>query len=187
MDEECRKRFLQGIADVIGSCEPTHRNRSDATPIVSFEVKAKNYDLTMEICHLMYSLGIATDQILWNHPNQHAGKNANTKSWKKGNKVRVRSTDFAKVGFSLECKKIGLEKLLKIGDENRKGPPRQKGLCPVRRYSINGMKVHHPDESSEYLPKALRRHFIHYTDICEALGCPYAPHEWLNEKRAKYS
>lgn len=178
LDADCRKRLLQGFADVIGSCRASHRNRTLQTTIVSFEILGRNYNLTIELCHLLYSLGIATDQILWNHPNMHAGGNPRA-YWKKGNKVRVRAGDFARVGFGMECKRIGLERLLDI-ERNARGFVSHKELCPNRTYNLGPTKVRHQDEGSAELPSQLRRHFIHYTEICRAMGCPYAPTSWLD-------
>lgn len=76
-------------------------------------------------------------------------------------------------------------RLLEIEKEYR-GSISHGSLCPDRIYRINRRKVVHLDEHSEDLPEKVRGHFIHYTHICDALGCPYAPKEWLIEMVKKY-
>ena len=180
LDQEGKKRLLQGLADVIGSCRASHRNRTLQTTIISFEILGRNYDLTFELCQLLYSLGIATDQILWNHPNMHAGSQPDA-YWKKGNKVRVRAGDFATVGFGMECKRQGLVRLLEL-ELHARGSISHNSLCPNRNYRLGPEKVSHRDEQSPDLPTQLRGHFIHFTAICRALGCPHAPSNWLDEQ-----
>ena len=184
MDEQCKREFVSGLADVIGSCRASHRHRSSASTIISFEIIGENWDLPFELCQLLHELGVPVDQILWHHPNMHAGSNP-TAYWKKGHKVRVKAGDFASIGYGLECKRKGLARLLEIEKEYR-GSISHGSLCPDRIYRINRRKVVHLDEHSEDLPEKVRGHFIHYTHICDALGCPYAPKEWLSEMVKKY-
>lgn len=93
MDEQCKREFVSGLADVIGSCRASHRHRSSASTIVSFEIIGENWDLPFELCQLLHELGVPVDQILWHHPNMHAGSNP-TAYWKKGHKVRVKAGGF---------------------------------------------------------------------------------------------
>lgn len=184
MDEHCQRKFVSGLADVIGSCRPTHRHRTLESTIISFEIIGKNWNLPFELCQLLHDLEVPVDQILWHHPNMHAGVDPKA-YWKKGHKVRVRAGDFAKIGYGMECKRIGLEKLLEIEKKNRGTISRGK-LCPNRRYHISRVKVVHEDENSPELPKQVRGHFIHYTHICHVMGCPHTPISWLNKKMSKY-
>jgi len=184
MDESCQRKFVSGLADVIGSCRPTHRHRTLESAIVSFEIIGKNWKLPFELCQLLYGLKVPVNQIEWNHPNMHAGSDSKG-YWKKGHKVRVRAGDFEKIGYGMDCKRGGLEKLLRI-EKQKRGSIRRGELCPNRRYNINRVKVVHQDENSSDLPKQVRGHFIHFTHICYALGCPHAPVSWLKEKMPKY-
>lgn len=184
MNESCQRKFVSGLADVIGSCRPTHRHRTLESTIISFEIIGRNWNLPFELCQLLYGLKVPVDQILWHHPNMHAG--ANPKAyWKKGHKVRVKAGDFVKIGYGMECKRIGLENLLET-EKKKRGTVSRGKLCPNRRYNINRVKVVHQDENSSELPKEVRGHFMHYTHICHALGCPHAPVSWLKEKMPRY-
>jgi hypothetical protein len=186
LDADCGRRFIQGLADVIGSCRASHRHRSLASTIISFEILGVNWNLPMQLCHLLYSLKVPVDQILYNHPNMHAGSDP-TAYWKKGHKVRVKAGDFRTVGYGLECKRIGLEALLKKEQQNR-GTISVGELCPRphRGYKLGPPKVNHVDENSTELPSQVRGHFIHFTDICRAQGCPYAPRRWLDEQYRRH-
>jgi hypothetical protein len=185
MDVECKKSFISGFADVVGSCRASHRNHTIEATIISFEVVGDNWKLPYELCQTFHDIGIPVDQILWNHPNMHAGKTP-TAYWKKGHKIRVKAGDFSKIGYGLECKRNGLNHLLTLEKEAR-GYISEGRMCPNRDYRINGRKVYHLDEKSDDLPDKVKGHFIHYTDICRALGCPHAPSYWLDEKYSKYS
>lgn len=180
MDANSKKRFIQGLADVIGSCRASHRHRTLSSAIVSFEILQSNWKLPMQLCHLFYSLNVPVDQIEYGHPNIQSGKNP-TANWKKGHKVRVKVGDFIQVGYGLECKRSGLENLRRKEQQHR-GKISKGELCPRpnRRYNLAPHKVNHVDENSLDLPQQVRGHFIHFTDICRALGCPYAPKEWLD-------
>ncbi len=184
MNVSNKKIFVSGLADVIGSVRASHRHRSLESTIVSFEIIGENYSLAFELCQLLHGLGVPVDQILWHHPNMHAGL-SRTAYWKKGTKVRVKAGDFEIINFGLECKREGLSRLIEM-EERARGYVSHGSLCPGRRYRINGLKVNHAEESSTVLPLALRGHFIHYTHICCALGCPYAPRDWLAEKMRQY-
>lgn len=184
-DDRTKKCFLQGLADIVGSCRPSHRHRTEGSTIVSFEL-LRNYNLTFELCQLLHNLNVPVNQILWNHPNIHSGKQPNYKYWRKGNKLRIRSGDFKKIGYNLQSKREGLHALLEIEMEIS-GVISHDTLCPNRRYSCSQCKkVTHDDEYAEDLPLAVRGHKIHYTDICESLGCPHAPSKWLTQQRLKY-
>jgi len=184
MDDHCKRSFVSGLADVIGSCRQSHRHRTLKSAIISFEIVGQNWKLPFELCQLLHSLKIPVDQILWHHPNMHAGSNP-TAYWKKGHKVRVKAGDFAEIGYGMECKNIGLRRLIELEKRSRGYVSRGK-LCPNRTYRINRLKVVHEDEYSTELPERVRGHKIHYTHICHSLGCPHAPVEWLNEKMQEY-
>jgi len=186
MDQACKRAFVSGLADVIGSVRASHRHRSLASTIVSFEIMHENWSLPYELCQLLYELNVPVDQILWSHPNIQSGKNSTYRAWRKGHKVRVKAGDFATIGFGLECKRRGLEDLIHIEERNR-GCVSHNSLCPNQKYSCAQCnKVAHVDEDATDLPPEVRGHFIHYTHICSVLGCPHAPANWLSRMIQKY-
>jgi len=181
IDNICKKSFIQGLADVIGSVRASHRRHSSISPTISFEIYGENWDLPFQLCQTLHDLGVPVNQILWHHPNMHAGSSPSA-YWKKGHKVRIKAGDYAKIGFGMECKIKGLENLLTV-EQQRRGSISHDGLCPDRRYSCSRCrKVRHRDEQSTELPPSVRGHFIHFTHICRALGCPHAPKDWLKTK-----
>lgn len=184
MDDVCKRKFISGLADVIGSCRPTHRHRTLKSTIISFEIIGQNWNLPFELCKLLYDLKIPVNQILWHHPNMHAGVDS-VAYWKKGHKVRVKAGDFEQIGYGMECKRLGLKRLIELEKQNR-GFISKGSLCPNRTYRINRVKVVHIDEDSEELPEKVRGHKIHYTHICHSLECPHAPVKWLKKQMSKY-
>lgn len=185
IDDRAKKKFISGFADVVGSCRTSHRNRSTNTTIISFEIFGENWKLPLELCQTLHSLGVPVDQILWHHPNMHAGSSPHA-YWKKGHKVRVRACDFARINYTLDCKRRGLEQLLDEERITRGGTLNYGTLCPNRSYRVNGRKCSHEDENSTDLPPQVRGHFIHYTHICQAMGCPHAPSSWLRRTVPRY-
>lgn len=178
-----KQQFIRGLADVIGSCQESQRAFTGVTPIISFELR--NWHLPMEVCHLLHEQGIAVDQILWEHPNIQSGKDP-TYDWRnKGFKLRVRATDFAQIGYRMTAKQNALNALL------QGVPLRRREFCedPNRKFGfrVRDVKVRHQDENSSDLPPAVRGHFIHFTHICAALGCPYAPLNRLRQAIQNYN
>lgn len=183
MNEREKRQFLRGLADLVASVRVSHRRFPLGPRTVSFELK--NWKLPFEICSLlMHPMGIPVDQILWEHPNMHAGKNRDYRWQNKGFKVRLLADDFAEgIGFGMVAKQRGLQDLL--GEVEARHRP----LCadPSRRWGFKALKIRHKDENSPDLPEECRGHFIHYSHICAVLGCPYAPLEWLRERIATYN
>lgn len=178
-----KQQFIRGLADVIGSCEESQRAFTGVTPIISFELR--NWHLPMEVCHLLHEQGIAVDQILWEHPNIQSGRDP-TYDWRrKGFKLRVRATDFAQIGYRMSAKQGALNTLL------QNVPLRRRELCedPNRNFQfpVRDVKVQHQDENSPDLPASVRGHFIHFTHICAALGCPYAPLNRIRQAIQRYN
>jgi hypothetical protein len=180
-----KRRFISGLADVIGSVSVSHRHRSLHSTIVSFEFLGDNWNLPFEVCQTLHELKVPVDQILWHHPNMHAGT-SRTAEWRKGFKVRVKAGDFSRVGFGFDCKIRGLRRLLNI-ERRHRGHISHNRLCPNQRYRIKGIKLRHQDENSDELPCRVRGHAIHYTHICAALGCPHAPRAWLRRMVPQYT
>src|SRR5690606_26617431 len=66
--------FLSGIFDTRASLTLSHRRFTDDAPVVSVEIpgSTRNFKFVVQLCSWLTDLGSITDQILYNHPNQHA-------------------------------------------------------------------------------------------------------------------
>lgn len=166
------RRFLAGFFDVRASLEPSHRRHSEAAPIVSIEVpgRGNNFQLVVELCSWMTELGSTTDQVLWNHPSLHSGMNPTYKQWKKGFKIRVLAADFAEHhSFGMNVFSIGLKELVATQEK-----PNQT-QCSEREAKFKRTSIH-VDCCSRELPQPVRdKVFLHYLQVCAAMGCPFAP------------
>jgi hypothetical protein len=172
IDDNMKRQFIAGLADTIGSLAPSHRRFTQDYQIISFEINGNNYKLVLEVCKLLRSLNCYTDQILWNHPNQHSTDNPYYKSWKKGFKIRVLLDEYiASASFVFQAK-------YEAASENR---VRQNTVhyatpCEVKEVNINSINTIHKEENSMWLPPEVRGcHFIHHKHICAVMGCEYAP------------
>lgn len=81
--------FLSGIFDTRASLTLSHRRFNDDAPVVSVEIAAvrRTFKFVVQLCSWLTDLGSITDQILYNHPNQHSGSDPNYTGWKKGFKL----------------------------------------------------------------------------------------------------
>ena len=185
VDVNLKRRFIAGIADVIGSMAPSHRRFSDDVQIISFEINGFPYKFVQQLCALLHSIDCYPDQVLWNHPNMHSGRDAYYQGWKKGNKIRVALDQFAKFG-ALTFKSKSL-----AANENRLKQHKVNvaETCCNKAVVASGIIAKHCEEDFPSLPNVTRgAHFIHHKQICAALGCPYAPYAKVDEilKSAKY-
>lgn len=195
MDIVCKRDFVAAIADVIGSVAKSHRRFDMGHTIVSFEILGENFHLVMELCHLLRDLGCPVDQILWEHPNMHCGYDPWDDEWiNKGNKLRVLTWDFVrKASFVFGSKVVtaerNLEEEMKELTAQVQSRLRMRDIrnefCPRKRIQIKGIKTVHKHEFHERLIPEVRGHFIHYTHICAAMGCPFAPKKQLKSKLRK--
>lgn len=174
-DTNLKKRFIAGLADTIGSTVLSHRRFNKNYPTVSFEFKGFNYELVCCVCHLLRDLGCAPDQVLWNHPNFHAGYDPYYKGWKKGTKLRVMLADYATYGaFAFSSRAESARENL----EQRTAPV-LSGSSHGKSLNISCSSVH-PDENYYLLPEVIKGgHYIHWKHVCSVLGCPYAPIEQI--------
>ena len=185
VDENLKRRFIAGIADTIGSTNKNHRRFNEERQIVSFELKSFNFSAICDFCCLLRSVGYFTDQILWNHPNFHAGNNPYYKNWKKGNKVRVPLEQF------VDFDGFGFRSRAKSAQENvKKQRQRHQAIsCPDCKISVSPGSVH-PAEHDEILPESVRGgHYLHNRHVCAVLGCENAPISKIRdylEKSGKY-
>ncbi len=172
-DINMKRRFLAGLADTIGSTTASHRRFSDDIQIISFEIAGFNYEYVCDLCKLLSSVGCHPDQVLWNHPNMHSGRDSYYKAWKKGFKLRVSLDQFSNFGaFAFRTK-------VESSAENRKKQRKTNVAehCKDKVVSINDATAVHIDENSTVLPLPIRGgHYIHHKHFCAVLGCENAPY-----------
>lgn len=176
-DANIKRRFIAGLADSIGSTNPTQRRFSDDVQILSFELKGFNFESVCALCNLLYSVNCIPDQILWNHPNFHASNNPYYKSWAKGFKLRIQLDQYAEFGA------FGFKTKVESANKNRAKQTQSHitEVCEEREIRPTISTVH-PAENDSRLPECIRGgHYIHFRHICAALGCPHAPYQQLNE------
>lgn len=167
--------LLSGVFDARASIAESHRRFTEDAPIVSIEIpgRGNNYRLVVQLCSWLTSLGSITDQILYNHPNQHSSKDPEYSNWRKGFKIRILAKSFLeKHSFAMRSFSMGATELAlnqKIANQKP---------CIQREIESPGIKVIHKDINSPDLPIEVRnKMFLHYFHICAAMGCPFAPIE----------
>jgi len=165
--------FLSGIFDARASIAKSHRRFNDEAPVVSLEIpgSTKNFKFVVQLCSWLTDLGSTTDQILYNHPNQHSGSDPYYSGWKKGFKIRFLVKSFlAKHSFALQAKAIDIKKI-----EKSQTKTEQDG-CPFRKIKSPSIISVHQQNDSESLPSEVNNKlFFHYFHICAAMGCKHAP------------
>lgn len=167
--------FLSGIFDARASIALSHRRFNDEAPVVSIEIpgSTKNFSLVVQLCSWLTDLGSTTDQILYNHPNQHAKADPYYRGWKKGFKIRFLVQSFlATHSFALQAKAIDATRIKKNQKKN------EQVSCPLRKIRQPSPLTVHEDMDSQSLPSSVRNKlFFHYFHYCASLGCKYAPTE----------
>ena len=167
--------FLSGIFYTRASLTLSHRRFNDDAPVVSVEItgSTKNFKFVVQLCSWLTDLGSITDQILYNHPNQHSGSDPNYTGWKKGFKIRFLVKSFlAQHSFALQAKSIDVTKIQKQQKKEEQPPCYLRKLKQVSPVSV------HSQQNSDELPDEVRNKiFFHYHHFCAVLGCPHAPVE----------
>lgn len=167
--------FLSGIFDSRASITLSHRRFNSDAPVVSIEIPGStgNFKFVVQICSWLTDLGSTTDQILYNHPNQHSSSDPYYTGWKKGFKIRFLIKSFlAKHSFALQAKSIDA----KLIEKNQK---REEQLgCPFRKIKKPSPISIHEEMDSSKLPQSVRNKiFFHYFHFCSELGCEHAPNK----------
>lgn len=164
--------FLTGIFDSRASLTESHRRFVDSAPIVSIEIPGStmNFKFVVGLCSWLTDLGSTTDQILYNHPCQHASSDPTYSGWKKGFKIRLLVKSFiTKHSFAMMAKAKDVSILSKKQETEEQTP------CNQRNIIANDVSIH-DDIKSPTLPNEVRgKLFLHYHHICAAMGCPHAP------------
>ncbi|MES2702676.1 MAG: hypothetical protein V4649_08560 [Bacteroidota bacterium] len=175
----CIEKFLSGIFDARASLTLSHRRFSDDAPTVSIEVpgSTKNFKFVVQLCSWLTDLGSITDQILYNHPNQHSASDPEYKGWKKGFKIRFLVKSFlARNSFALQSKSIDIAKIEKSQSRVEQIP------CYLRKLKTPSAVTIHTDQNSLELPAEVKNKiFFHYLHFCSLLGCPHAPMEEIRK------
>ena len=165
--------FLSGIFDTKGSLALSHRRFTDDAPIISVEIpgSTKNFNFVVQLCSWLTDLGSITDQILYNHPNQHAASDPDYKGWKKGFKIRFLVRSFlAKHSFALQAKSIDVTKIEQNQSKEEQTP------CYLRKLRSPSPITIHNEQNSVDLPEEVRNKiFFHYHHFCAVLNCKHAP------------
>ena len=167
--------FLSGIFDSRASITLSHRRFNSEAPVVSIEIpgSTKNFKFVVQLCSWLTELGSITDQILYNHPNQHSSSDPTYKGWKKGFKIRFLIKSFlAKHSFALQAKSIDAELI----EKHQKKLEQEE--CPFRKIRKPSPVSVHNDMDSESLPIEVRNNlYFHYFHFCASIGCKFAPRE----------
>ncbi|HTN09134.1 hypothetical protein [Agriterribacter sp.] len=171
--------FLSGIFDTRASLTLSHRRFTDEAPVVSVEIpgSTKNFKFVVQLCSWLTDLGSITDQILYNHPNQHAASDPDYKGWKKGFKIRFLVKSFlAQHSFALQAKSIDVTTIEKKQKKEEQIP------CYLRKLRKPSPITVHGDQNSLELPIEVRNKiFFHYHHFCAVLNCPHAPKKEIEE------
>lgn len=177
--------FLSGIFDSRASITLSHRRFNDDAPVVSIEIpgSTNNFKFVVQLCSWLTDMGSVTDQILYNHPNQHAAANPNYSGWKKGFKIRFLIKSFlAKHSFALQAKSIDA---ITIEKNQRK---EEQTACLLRKINSPSPVSIHTDINSDSLPPQVKNKlFFHYFHFCAALGCKHAPYEEVEKLVNQYN
>lgn len=167
--------FLSGIFDSRASITLSHRRFNSEAPVVSIEIpgSTKNFKFVVQLCSWLTELGSTTDQILYNHPNQHSSSDPTYKGWKKGFKIRFLIKSFlANHSFALQAKSIDAELI----EKHQKKLEQEE--CPFRKIRKPSPVSVHNDMNSDSLPIEVRNNlYFHYFHFCASLGCKFAPNE----------
>jgi hypothetical protein len=171
--------FLSGIFDTRASLTLSHRRFTDDAPVVSIEIpgSTKNFKFVVQLCSWLTDLGSTTDQILYNHPNQHSASDPEYRGWKKGFKIRFLVRSFlAQHSFALQSKSVDITMIEKHQKREEQTP------CFLRKLKKPSPVTVHSDQDSSDLPIEVRNKiFFHYHHFCAVMGCPHAPIEEIKK------
>ena len=176
--------FITGIFDTKASVVDTHRRFNSLAPIVSLEIPAstRNFKFVVQLCSWMHEQGITTDQILFNHPCFHSGKNQFYKEWKKGFKIRFLVKSYlSDNSFAMRSKAVSAVNL------SRRQQIEEQLPCELRTNLTPNQVCVHSELNDESLPDVVRgKLFYHYLHVCAVMGCPFAPIKEIQEMARKY-
>jgi len=180
-EEEIKKEFLRGIADVTGSIGTGGRDQAGRYRVY-IHILNENWLLPIQICELLQDkpLEIPVNTIDWGHPNTRDGNlrdynRGHKQAWAREHQLKVYAEYFEPVGFRI-MHKDGI--LKELAEYNRKNfSDRKTELCfPLKKPRAE--KSLHPEENSKKLPGILQgKHCDSFRQICSELGCKQNVHK----------
>jgi len=171
-DDEIKKEFLRGYADVAATARVSNADQAGRHRIY-IDVLNPNWRLPVQLCHLLQDhLNIPVQTITYGHPNLRDPqlveyKAGRADAWAREHQVKVYCEAFARVGFYMPHKQ---EILGELAEYNRRNFGRSNFCSPPKR--LGEKKPKHPGEKSVKLPTMIRgKHYRAYWQICSDLGC----------------
>lgn len=174
-EEEIKKEFLRGVADVTGSIGTGGRDQAGRHRVY-ISILSENWKLPIQICKVLQDkpLDIPVNTIDWGHPNIRNGnveeyKRGREHAWAREHQLKVYAEYFEPVGFRIIHKN---EILKELAQYNREHFPRRKAKLCVPPKKRQRQRCSHPEENSDKLPTVLRgKHCDSYWQVCLELGC----------------
>jgi hypothetical protein len=174
-EEEIKKEFLRGIADVTGSIGTGGRDQAGRHRVY-ISILNENWKLPIRICKLLQEkpLEIPVNTIDWGHPNIRNGhakeyNEGREQAWAREHQLKVYAECFEPVGFRIIHKN---EILKELAQSNRENFPERKASPCIPHKKKQKQRIVHPEENSEKLPAELRgKHCDSYWQVCLELGC----------------
>jgi len=174
-EEDIKKEFLRGIADVTGSIGTGGRDQAGRHRVY-ISILNENWKLPIQICKLLQDkpLQISVATIDWGHPNirnghakeYYAGRE---QAWAREHQLKVYAECFEPIGFRIIHKNEILKELAQYNKEHF--PGRKASICTPPKHRLKQREVH-PEENSAKLPEVLRgKHCNSYWQVCLELGC----------------
>lgn len=174
-EEEIKKEFLRGIADVTGSIGTGGRDQAGRHRVY-ISILNDNWKLPIQICKLLQDkpLEIPVNTIDWGHPNIRNGhakeyNKGREQAWAREHQLKVYAECFEPVGFRIMHKNEILKELAQYNREHF-GSRSVKPCIPEKKRQKT--REIHPEENSNKLPKELKgKHCDTYWQVCIELGC----------------
>jgi hypothetical protein len=175
LSKDERIMFLRGFADVTGYIRRANYYYDKHKHRVYIEIP-HNWELVIDICNLLKSVGIPVQTIRFAHPNfvdgnleyYNAGK---INAWKKEHQIKIWANEFLPIGFTLLHKKQLLENLAKelltLTDEKET----HRFYWQTREIKNNRSKPNHPCVIDTAIPTQIRgKQFSSWKDVAKELG-----------------
>lgn len=174
-EEEIKKEFLRGVADVTGSIGTGGRDQAGRHRVY-ISILNNNWKLPIQICKLLQDkpLEIPVNTIDWGHPNIRNGhakdyNKGREQAWAREHQLKIYAECFEPVGFRIIHKNEILKELAQYNREHFGSRSTKLCIPENKRQKTRGA---HPEENSNKLPKELKgKHCDTYWQVCLELGC----------------